>query len=154
MDARRSGVAKLQRLGGQRRGGCYRAMGGRAVSCCPRDWQVVPDPKRGRRASSLGLPLFPVAGNPSGCRSRVLQRSKSLPHVMEFAQRRIELVPIRGICGFLLRIALGADAEVHDEQNGDDAKSDERGNDHGRAQWKGVLQGRRSLLFTVAAQRP
>ena len=67
----------------------------------------------------------------------MLQGSKSLAHVMEFAQRRIELVPIRRICGFLLRIALAAAVEVHDEQNGDDAKSnergDERGDEHGRA---------------------
>ena len=59
----------------------------------------------------------------------MLQRSKSLPHVVEFAQRRIELVRIRGICVFLLRIALAAAAEVHDEQNRDEAQSNECGND-------------------------
>ena len=59
----------------------------------------------------------------------MLQRSKSLPHVVEFAQRCIEPVRIRGICVFLLRIALAAAADVHDEQNGDDAEGNECGND-------------------------
>ena len=63
----------------------------------------------------------------------MLQGSKSLAHVMEFAQRRIELVPIRRICGFLLRIALAAAVEVHDEQHGNDADGDDSGNDHRRA---------------------
>jgi hypothetical protein len=48
---------------------------------------------------------------------------------MEFAQRRLEPVRIRGICGFLLRIALTLAAEVHHEKNGDDAYGNEYGND-------------------------
>ena len=38
---------------------------------------------------------------------------------MEFTQRRIELVLIRRIRGFLPRIASAAGAEVQDQQNGD-----------------------------------
>ena len=60
----------------------------------------------------------------------MLQRSKSLAHVVELAQRRIEPVRIRGICGFLSRIAPAAGAEVDDEQNGDEAEGNECGNDH------------------------
>ena len=75
------------------------------------------------------MKLFPVGGKSSGSSARVLKRSKSLPHVMEFAQRRIEPVRIRGICVFLLRIAPAAAAEVHDEQNDDEAESNECGND-------------------------
>jgi hypothetical protein len=48
---------------------------------------------------------------------------------MEFAQRRVESVQVRGICGPLLRIALTLAAEVHHEQNDDDADRDECGND-------------------------
>ena len=59
----------------------------------------------------------------------MLQRPKSLPHVVEFAQRRIEPVRIRGVCGLLLRIAPAAAAEVDDEQNGDEAESNECGDD-------------------------
>ena len=59
----------------------------------------------------------------------MLKRSKSLPHVVEFAQRRVEPVRIRAICGFVLRIALAAAAAVDDEQNGDEAESNECGND-------------------------
>ena len=59
----------------------------------------------------------------------MLQRSKSLAHVVELAERRIALVPIRRICVFLLRIALAAVAAVDDEQNGDEAESNECGND-------------------------
>ena len=51
---------------------------------------------------------------------------------MEFAQSGIELLRFEGICGFLWSIALVAAAEEHDEQKGDDAESNERGNDHGR----------------------
>ena len=62
----------------------------------------------------------------------MLQRSKSLPHVMEFAQSGVELLRFEGICRFLWSIALVAATEVHDEQKADDAKSNERDNDHGR----------------------
>jgi len=37
---------------------------------------------------------------------RVLQRSKRFSHLMKFAQRRVQPVRMRVICGFLLRIAL------------------------------------------------
>ena len=59
----------------------------------------------------------------------MLQRSKSLPHVVEFAECRVEPVRIRGIYGFILRIVLAAATEAHDDQNGDKAESNECGND-------------------------
>jgi hypothetical protein len=59
----------------------------------------------------------------------VLQRPKSLPHVVEFTERRIDLVLIAGITGLVLPIVLTAAAQVHDEDNGDEAKSNESGND-------------------------
>ena len=54
----------------------------------------------------------------------MLQRSKSLPQVMEFAERRVGLVRIRGVRGVVPRIALGAAVALHDEQNSDEAESD------------------------------
>jgi len=48
----------------------------------------------------------------------VLQRAKSLPHLMEFAQRRVEPTWMRPICGFLLRNAPAAATVVQGERNG------------------------------------
>ena len=65
----------------------------------------------------------------------MLQRSKSLPHVVEFTQRRIELVRAGAISGVAFRIVLAAAAKVHDEQNGAEAKNNQSCNDevHGCA---------------------
>jgi len=62
----------------------------------------------------------------------VLQRSKSLPHVVELAEGGIKPVLIRGISGFLQRIALAALVAVDDEQNREEAESNERAEDHSR----------------------
>ena len=99
---------------------------------------------RGMQWSSCPLPR-----RPSGSSSRVLQRSKSLPHVVEFTERRIDLVRIAGITGFVLLIVPTASAQVHDEDNGDEAKSNESGNDevHG---W-GVLKVPVHKRFPLAA---
>jgi hypothetical protein len=66
----------------------------------------------------------------------------------EFTERRIDLVRIARITGFVLPIVPTADAQVHDEDNGDEAKSNESGNDevHG---W-GVLR----VPFTSASRSP
>ena len=71
-----------------------------------------------------------VGGNPSRRSPRVLQRAQSLSHVMEFAERRLEPAGVRGIRPVLLRVALAAAAQMHDEQNGDDAESGNQGGDH------------------------
>jgi hypothetical protein len=60
----------------------------------------------------------------------VLQGSKSLAHVVELAQRRVELVCARGVSRFVLPIALASVAEVHDQQNCQDAENNEGGCDH------------------------
>lgn len=66
----------------------------------------------------------------------MLQRSKSLAHVVEFTERRLELVSIRGIGHSVLRFALAAPAHVHDKQNGQDAENNEGGSDHETATLK------------------
>jgi len=53
----------------------------------------------------------------------VLQGSKSLPHVVKFTERRVDLVRIGGIGGFVLRIVPTAAAQVHDEDNGGEARA-------------------------------
>jgi hypothetical protein len=49
---------------------------------------------------------------------------------MELAQGRIELVRIRAIRGFLLRIAFTAAAKVQAEQSAEDAEGNEGRSDH------------------------
>jgi len=73
--------------------------------------------------------LFAAAGNASGSSARVLQRSKSLPHVVEFAQRCFKLVRTRAICAIVLRMALAAAATVHCQQSAKHEEGDESRND-------------------------
>jgi hypothetical protein len=49
---------------------------------------------------------------------------------MELAKRRIELVRIRAICGFLVRIAFTAAAKMHGKQSAEDAEGNEGRSDH------------------------
>ena len=60
----------------------------------------------------------------------MLQRSKSLPHVVELAERRVERARLRGIFAFVPRIQLAAGAQVEDEPDRDEAESNQSGNDH------------------------
>jgi len=76
------------------------------------------------------MDLFPADRNSSRSSARVLQRSESLPHLMELAQRCIELVRTRAIRAFLLRIAFASAAKVHGEQSAQDAEGNEGRNDH------------------------
>ena len=93
----------------------------RAARCQPSPLKEI------RRLASRSIA---VGGNPSRRSPRVLQRAQSLSHVMEFAERRLEPAGARRIRRVLLRIALAAAAQMHDEQNGDDAESGNQGGDH------------------------
>ena len=75
------------------------------------------------------MDLFAAARNAPGSSARVLQRSKSLPHVMEFAQRRFKLVRTRAICPIVLRMALAAATTVHCQQRAKHDEGDESRND-------------------------
>ena len=85
------------------------------------------EPPSSRRTQPIALSL--LAGNSSRSGSRMLQRPKSLPHVMKFAQRRVELASTDEVGGLLLRIPLAAAAQDHDEQDSDSADSDESRDD-------------------------
>ena len=75
------------------------------------------------------MDLLAAARNASGSSARVLQRSESLPHVMEFTQRRFKLVRTRAICAIVLRMALASAATVHCQQSGKHDEGDESRND-------------------------
>lgn len=108
------------------------------------------EPPSSRRTQPIGLSL--LAGNSSRSGSRVLQRSKSLPHAWNSPSVVSNVFQFEGsaasFCDRACRDGGGA------RKNGDDAESDERGNDHARATRKGVLRSRRSRLFASAAQCP
>ena len=59
----------------------------------------------------------------------MLQRSKSLAHVVELAERRVELARLRGVFAFVPRIQLAAGAQAKDEADRDEAESNQCGND-------------------------
>ena len=59
------------------------------------------------------MDLFLFARNAPRSSARVLQRSESLPHVMEFTQRRFKLVRAGALCTFLLQSAFAAAVTVH-----------------------------------------
>ena len=75
------------------------------------------------------MDLLAAARNASGSSARVLQRSQSLPHVMEFAQRRFELVRTRAIFAIVLPMTLAAAAPVHCQQSAEHDEGDESRND-------------------------
>jgi len=78
------------------------------------------------------MDLFLFARNAPRSSARVLQRSESLPHVMEFAQRRFKLVRTGAVCAFFLRMAFAAAAKVNRQQRAKHGEGNETRNDHFR----------------------
>jgi hypothetical protein len=86
--------------------------------------------KRERKAKHLAAAVR-VAARRS---SRVLQRAKRLPHVMEVAQRGIEFLRRRGGLGRPRRRAPAAAAQVrNEEKDGRDGESEKAG-EHGESE--------------------
>ena len=71
-----------------------------------------------------------IAGHFSGSSARMLQRSKSLPHLVELAECRMELARISAICDFLLGFALVAAAKEHGQQSTDHTQRNQSPDDH------------------------
>lgn len=93
----------------------------------------------------------------------MLQRPKSLPHVMTFAQHRFESISIDEVGGGLFPLSPSTASEGHDQQSGDGAENDESRNDdvHAHAV-QGAAPGRRDparcltggKLFATVPGRP
>jgi hypothetical protein len=92
-----------------------------------------PPLRSGQQPLSAPRPSLSALRIPARRRAQVRQRPKSLSHVVEFAQRGVELVRLGGPLTLLLRSAPVTAAPIHDDQqDGDDRERDEAGQ-HGKS---------------------
>ena len=94
-------------------------------------------------------PVFWIPARRSAC---VHQGPQRLPHVMEFTQRRVELLGVEGPLRLVSRSALAAATQIHDQeqQDADGEQCDEAGQ-HGES---GMGELPHSSALALALQNP